>query len=279
MTEYLAAARVALKDWHDDTKSNVQRWGGVGEHGVTPMSSGCYAGLEPRAFPKSEYMYLIFHGDGVDLSIPELSDFEAQNEKVGANPRAYNQFEGTERSLKWVKFLLSNQSPWRFLHDFMAIKDANEINHTGWLFERLVQLPPALLYNFAMAQRMLWENSPCASHWYHLVDKGVDPAGALFIASNFTLSPGAKSIDGPYSVYYPWSFLEGGTLDCAKRFITGAPKLTEPGGRATPNVLPLWQCSDYAKWISKTNELATRSNLSLDEILDIVALAVDTQED
>lgn len=279
--DLLITAQAALQSRHDDLTTNVQRWGGITkEGGIVPHSYGCYAGMQASAYQDNAYMYLVFHGDGPEFTLEELADFEKQNEKVAATTRGHNQFEGTPRSLKWVQFLLSDQSPWRHLHQFLAVTDAETINKSGWLFKDMKKIPNKLLYNFAMAQRMLWENAPCAGMWYHLVDKGLHPAVALFIASNFCLSPGATSIDGPYSVYYPWSFLEGGGLDCARRFITGTPNPStiKAGGDNTPNVLPLWACNDASKWGIKTDAIACRLDLSLGEIVTIVTEAVETQE-
>jgi hypothetical protein len=273
----LDTAKAGLQSLHDNLVSNVQRWGSISDGENKVNSSGCYASLRLYDYQEAAFVYVVFQGDGTHFTIEELTDFEKQNEKVGAITRGYNQFEGTDRSLKWVQFLLSPQSPWRALHPYLASKSADEINKSGWIFENIPQIPTKLFYNFCMAQRFLWENSPAASHWFHLVDAGVAPEKALFIASNFVLSPGATSIDGPYSVYYPWSFLEGGDMDCCRKFVTGEPTITS-GTQNTPNVLPLWQCKDHPKWRIKTNELATNFNLSLQQVVLEVDVAVQTQE-
>jgi hypothetical protein len=214
LTQTIEHARVH----HDDVEANSQRWGFIYQKGPKAVhraySGGCYMDLSIDT--TAAYTYLVFHGDGPEFNLPALADFSKQTDIMGEYTRPYTKFEGTPRSLEWVKFLLSDASPWRAL----------------------------------------------------LVKHGIEPAKALFIACNFMVSK--PDIQGPYDVYYPWSFLEGGGLDCAKHFITGTPRSLSTIEHTTPNVLPLWQCADYDELLSETKALADRDGLTLDEVVSIV---------
>jgi hypothetical protein len=267
LTQTIEHARVH----HDDVEANSQRWGFIYQKGPKAVhraySGGCYMDLSIDT--TAAYTYLVFHGDGPEFNLPALADFSKQTDIMGEYTRPYTKFEGTPRSLEWVKFLLSDASPWRaLLNQHLAERDPEIINDAGWVFKGGLNLPRRLFYNFAMAQRMLWENAPAAGMWFELVKHGIEPAKALFIACNFMVSK--PDIQGPYDVYYPWSFLEGGGLDCAKHFITGTPRSLSTIEHTTPNVLPLWQCADYDELLSETKALADRDGLTLDEVVSIV---------
>lgn len=278
--EHIETCQTELQKHHDELCQS-QRWGGLNGNGEVTWrdSQGCYGQLhysESRV-PSFSLMYFVFHGSGPELTMEELLDAEKCIQKIAASPRAWNEFQGTEKTQRWVDYLLSQKSPWRALLPFLVDPRSSAINNSGWIFKDLVTIPQKLLYNFLMAQRFPWEQCEQFATWLFLCDHGVEPTQALFISCNFTLRKGvAKDLSGPWDVMYPWSFLEGCTLDGAGRFIKGVPG--NPSGSMAPNVFALWQTTSFeAECMQQVNAMSEQTELSLAEIIVAVEEAVDKQ--
>lgn len=280
----LAAAR-AICQKHHDSNGLAMRFGAVKQQKACgQQSQGCFGSMESTLghLGQCSHFYIPFHGDGCALSFKGLVDLPTYYEEMKAYPRDWNKFEGTERSMHWVKFLLSDQSPWKSLLPFLAETDAEYCNNAGFIFKDLDKLPRKLIYNFAMAVRFPWELAKPYAHWLLLLQEGLSAPLALYIANNFELSADpkrrAKDLKGPWDVIYPWSFLESSTLEAAGRFVLCQPN-PNVDKALSPNVVPLWCTVPYtAKALKLVDELADDNQLSLDTIVKAVNLAVAEQQ-
>jgi hypothetical protein len=264
-----------LKALHDDTKKLPMRWGILYGGTFTSYAGGCFNGMGSYFNSAYDALGIAYHGDGVDLTFEQVRDNHAYNEAVKNYKRGANTFEGTARSKKWVEFLMSDKSPWRALHKFIVEKDVDYINNAGFLLQTPGELPVKLTYNFALAVRYPWELPRNYSLWLMLLDKGVDPVKALFLTSFIALTPEAKDVNGPYETIYPWSFLEGARLDCAKKFIAGDPghlQTSASGLYHNPNVFPLWQ-HQTATTTKLFSEMRDHKDMMLDDAIQYVEKA------
>jgi hypothetical protein len=158
-------------------------------------------------------------------------------------------------------------------------------------------IPSKLFYNFLMAIRFPWEQSIGYQTFLMLLDQGLEPNRACFIANSFFLKQGAKSIEGPWEIQYPMSYLEQMTLEAAGRFILAKPGDLKTKTGTSPNCAPLWNiCAihpvywkdpDYlhlkeipvaqaAK--DKAEALSNKDNLMLHEIVSAVESEVEAQK-
>lgn len=280
---------------HHDALELCMRFGAVTKTGAQQMkySGGCYGSivhmfLESRHNP---YVYVPYHGDGCVLSLKALCDLPAYNKEMADYPRDWNKFEGTERSMIWTKYLLSDHSQWRDLTPFLAEADAEYCNTAGFIFHNCEKMPTKLFYNFLMAIRLPWELSKVYAHWLLLREK-LDDRLALFIASNFELRQsipaigeepavtGATSLEtGPWDIIYPWSYLENTTLEAAGRFIRCAPGTLSTTEALSPNVSPLWATPKATEMAWDVAEkLNKNEKLTLPEIVTAVEGCVSEQE-
>lgn len=243
MSDFLELAKTSVKKIHDAT-GNPQRWGRVDTDGsVSTQSGGCFYSFRDTVQHSYEYLYpyifSAFHGDGAILSFDALRNDATFNKEMMAHTQPFDKFIGTERTEKWLSFLLSGASPWRHLMPFIET-GPSFVNDAGFVYSTPAKAPAKLLYNFVMGYRFPWEMPRGFGHWLLLQEK-IDPAMALYVALNFSLCPEAESIDGPYDVIYPWSCLEETMLEAAARFILARPGTVNHGEETHPNVEPLWQ--------------------------------------
>src|SRR5690606_35751379 len=84
--------------------------------------------------------------------------------------REWLQVEGTERSLEWYRFLLSDESPWKDIFPFVLEMSPEYVNRNdgALIFHKLSEMPLRLWYNFLMAERFPWELPLQFSQWYYL---------------------------------------------------------------------------------------------------------------
>lgn len=253
---------------------------------------GCYRNLsdsldeaaDPKGHGLSDDYYnnsnlsLAFHGDGAPMTFEALRDMAVFNTCMMDHKVPFNKFTGTERSKRWVSFLLSQQSPWRDLIEYIEELDPDYINTAGFIFKSIPDLPKKLTYNFALAIRYPWEMTRCYELFLRLCDAGVPEPTALYVSMNFNLNSKAETIDGPYDVQYPWCFLEASGLETAGRFILGKPADVSPKKSSVNpnNVQSLWGCNDPdAKAV--LTKLIENERLSLSVLLKAVAERVEAQ--
>ncbi len=280
--EIMKAATVAA---HDRLAQGM-RWGAYHTTPVMALKplqegeSGCFAGAASslECLGNTGWLFACFQGDGVELGIDELVSIEKYNEKVKACTRPWNKFEGTERSLRWVQYLMSPRSPWSALHPFIVEKDVNWINNAGFVFD-VAGMPKKLWYNFLMAIRYPWEQYAAYSTFLHLCDAGIEHNLSCFVSSLFYLYPGPETDfhKGPWQIQYPMSFLEGLTLEAAGRFILSAPD--HISGSTSPNCAPLWTCEHDKERCFDLSMSVCNKNMSLQEVLDLVSSCVETQKE
>lgn len=253
----------ALCQSHHGATLAPQRWGFADASGrqIRKQAGGCYGdfmGLE------GTYMWAVFHGDGPVFTLEDLSSQKKKMKTLAKQVRPLFQFEGTERSLRWVQFLMSDCSPWKELHKYMIIEAFPEyVNNAGFIFTNLDKIPRKLLYNFLMAIRMPWELPESYALFLEL-SKTMEPALALYLSSHFWLKEGATSFNGPYTIVYPWSFLEGLDVSQAKSFITLSPKTLNVDAPVRPNIEPLWGTQGPSELVTKLLELSEGNKLTLD---------------
>lgn len=262
---------------HHDALTHGMRWGVIHSNGDTDEhSGGCFAGsthtLLTAAQQNASAVYVIFHGDGADITVEELCDPVKYNKKMASQTRPWNKFEGTERSKIWVSFLMSEASPWAALHPFILEKDEDYINGVGFLFTPK-NVPVKLWYNFVMAVRYPWEQAASYSTMLHLIERGIEPNTACFISNSFFLKAGASGLDGPWDIQYPMSYLEQLTLEAAGRFILGKPGCLSSTGSPSPNCGPLWDIGDEKLSLANNRlaeKLSEKSDLMLSDIVSTV---------
>lgn len=270
---------------HRVNGKTMQRYGYNGASG----GGGCFAAgpeyLESALVRNAPYFFFVSHGDGCDYTLEQLASRKKMYERTKTYTQDILTYRDTPRSRAWYEFLMSGESPWRGLHESIAEKDIDFINTGGVIFKDLRKLPGKLWYNFQMAVRFPWEIAPAFSTYCLLAESGVPRPEALYIANCFELSEGATSLEGPWIIQYPWSFLEGMTLEAAGRFILGKPGCVKPvvnGGAytaKTSNVSSLWAVNkDANKYIEQANELTKENDLNLSRIRSLVAEAVAEQE-
>lgn len=257
---------------------------------VQPLAGGCMRGFGDYLLSVSKYQdrstydlswcALPFHGDGAPITFDGLRDGAKFNECMLAHKQPFNKFIGTPRSKRWVSFLLSEHSPWKALVPWIAELDTDFINEAGFIFKDVKTVPKKLLYNFTTAIRYPWEITRSYELFLKLAEAGVPSTTALYVSINFNLNSKAETIDGPYDVQYPWSFLEETGLEAAGRFILCQP--AEVDGTKSPYnptcVNALW-CVDDDKKESrkKLNDLVEDDGLSLSKLLAAIAERVEVQ--
>lgn len=281
-TETLHKAKTYIQNFHDELSMGM-RWGSVRENGrIQKQQGGCFASsggvLDSALSHNWPGTFLVFHGDGTDIPLAGLANHKLYNKLMSENPRPWNKFEGTPRSKRWVSFLLSENSPWKALHPFLAETDEDYINNGGFIFKAR-SIPRKLWYNFAMAIRFPWEQSLAFSTFLYLLDEGLEQNLACFIANSFFLSEGATSLQGPWTIQYPMSYLETMTLEAAGRFILSKPGTLDPREYDQPNCKPLWSCKpdNIPGYEAQAEVLSTRTDLMLPEIIAVVNAAVAAQ--
>jgi hypothetical protein len=246
---------------HHDLRTHGCRAGRATENGtISPFESGCFNGVTSTMKNQASggiYPYVIFNGDGPDYPFEILHDRHAKNAILRERRVSWNEFVGTQRSLKWVEYLLCGASPWWKLSQYFHTRDAEYINQAGFIFEANSggQLPTKLLYNFCMAMRFCWDQPSEFAAWLALCKHGLPYSDALFIAMNFT--PKSDRIEGLWEIMWPWNFLEDGGIECVYRFTQGLPATLEAGSAIphNPNIQPLWAVGKPdAKWIKKMTE-------------------------
>jgi hypothetical protein len=281
----LATVKQKVADLHDEI-ALAMRYGYYSEDGRnTEHREGCFNGLGnilSYANPNHpfEFIYTAFHGDGAPMTFDTIRSNKTFNEAMLAHTQPWNKFVGTDRSRRWVDFLLSDISPWRALYGNIAEKDPAYINNAGFIFQDHPTLPTKLAYNFAMASRFPWEMTRNYELFLRLWDDGMDPCIALYIAVNFMLLPTAEDLNGPYEVIYPWSFLEATNLTAVGRFVLGKPNDVSPFKSVQPNVFPLWNTE--TKEIKETHDkffadLLADKNLRLPTIVGIIHDCLEQQ--
>lgn len=262
----LSKLREKMQNHHDAVNIGPMRWGDENQ----VYTGGCFYAVQNciASTAVKMPMFTVFHGDGLRLSPKALSDRPTYYKELRESKFAFNKYIGTDRSLAWVNFLLSEESPWRALHPWIINKDdPEEINRSGFIYKR-EGIPRKLSYNFIMATRYLWECPLNATLFNLFVEEAkMRPAAALFLSMFFVLKDKA-TLEGPYSPIYPWSCLEGGSFNTAGRFVLGRPATLDSQEQCSPNVFPLWQTDvkdiDY---MARLQELS-KKDLS---IFDIVA--------
>lgn len=254
------------------------------DHNPINHSDGCYRGLASYLSSRRQYadhFGLAFHGDGAAMTFDALRSMEKFNECMLAHTVPYNKFTGTERSKRWVSFLLSPVSPWRALHPYVAETDPDYINNAGFIFKDATSVPSKLAYNFALAIRYPWETTQNYELFLQLSERpNIDPVVALYISMNFNLKPTADTFDGPYDVRYPWSFLEEIGLEAVARFILGKPAcVSNTASPVNPsNVRALWECpEDITESRKALAGLIENDNLMLDGILQAIEERISVQ--
>ena len=235
-------------------------------------SGGCFYPLRDKLDGGGtlHYLGIVFHGDGAPMTFDALRDNAKFNECMLAHEVPYNKFTGTPRSKRWVGFLLSPQSPWKALHQYLSTSDDIDfVNNAGFIFKDAHTAPRKLLYNFAMAVRYPWEMTRNYELCLRLWEAGVEPALAVYISQHFTLNTSAETVDGPYDVIYPWSFLEESDYCSVGRFITGTPAtLSTTENASEPNVRALWDTkASEAAAVSAFNAFVADNKLSLGKIV------------
>lgn len=284
----LAICKTACSSLHNDPDLEPMRLVSIGSDGTqTIETAGCYGFLThhgTRTAPSATLAYCFpFQGDGCAYSFQGLTNADQKQQETIKGRRDKFKFVGTERSLIWVNYLLSNKSPWKALLPYMLLTDAEFINNSGFMFHSPKDLPSKLLYNFLMAIRFPWEMEEAYSTWLILREQ-MDDTLALFIASNFELQRGAESLDGPWELYYPYSFLEQCSLDAANNFISQTPNTLLADCKFTPNVRELWSVSlttnpmgiSFTKHIESI--LSQDKTLSLKTIEESIARCVGQQQ-
>ena len=281
----LQTVKSEVQKHHDRTDCLAMRWGMVHGNIVEGENGGCFAGfistLDHAKYIKSPYIYVIFHGDGARLSFDGLKDQAVFNQEMIQHTQPWNKFIGTERTLTWIRFLLSNESPWKALHPFIAEQSPEYCNNAGFIFHSIPNIPAKLLYNFVMGLRFPWEMAQQFGTWLELT-KILDPAISLYIANNFCLRKEAKNIQGPYDIFYPWSPLEETCFEAAGRFILQTPGTLRTDERpSNPNVHPLWCIqNDEARIhaLNTYNTLEKDPNLALNKIVNALTECVNVQK-
>lgn len=255
---------------------SAQRYGWNDKDGeeLGKNHTGCYGGVYPTylrpvggAYKNvGAFFWTCFHGDGMVYDIKDLTDPKVKQDTQLAYTRPWNKFEGTERSLKWIKFLMSENSPWKALHPFIVEKDQDFINNSGFIFSDVEALPTKLWYNFLMAVRYPWEQPESYAIWLKLLEGKETPQLSLFVANHFWPKKGAKSWEGPWECVYPWSFLEGLAVQEVKKFATLSPGDLRSNTDASPNVVPLWGAQGPSDLGMKFVTLDAKNELTLDTI-------------
>lgn len=273
-----------VKDYHDQ-RLLPNRFTYIRGGQSYGSAGGCMAAFAQAVGTPDKYGYttpaIIFQGDGAPISFAGLTNEKDYNDCMLAHKRAFNAFEGTPRSLRWVNFLLSDKSPWRVLHEYMMPLEPEWINNAGFIFSKNgSEIPSRLAYNFAMAVRYPWEISRCYELCTRLWDRGIEPVTAVYVSMNFCLSRKATDLTGPYDVRYPWSFLEESGIEAAGRFILGKPgdvKVRQAAG--TNNVATLWKTTQDKQAEKDFSDLVSNDNLSLEVILSTISNAVERQKE
>jgi hypothetical protein len=275
--DYFALAKKHLIELHDHPTRPPNRAGVINNNGVfVDRSGGCLAQLstalyELKTFP---FAFSVCHGDGAPLSFEALYDSAQFNKELAAFTQPFNKLVPTERSREWVAFLLSPESPWRDMHPFIAEKDVDFCNNYGFIYSP--GTPVKLAYNFGMAVRFAWELPRQFALWLEL-RKDMYAPKALYIATNFELAKEARTLEGPYDIMYPWSFLESSEAPAAGRFILGMPANIDK--ETSPNVLPLWNVDGtahaeaskiYQRWIEADKLILSDLSHDLDTIVGLV---------
>lgn len=274
----LSEQKAFVQSQHDYTDKAPNRYGWLRGHDnkPVPVHNGCINSFRGNYSGYHGDKYMVFQGDGPVLPFSALIDPREYTKVIAENKRGLLEFKGTQRSLEWVKLLMSEGSPWHDMTQTLLETDPEYINNAGWLFNvGHKNYHSELCYNFAMAQRFPWE-CPVAFNTF-LMLKGGEFAMDLFITHNFQLKQGAKNIDGPWEMIYPWSDLEGGNQDlsCAGRYIAGKPWLGTTETRS--NVLRLWQTTPSKQDSDDFINLRDNPNLMLSEIYQTLTAAVDRQ--
>jgi hypothetical protein len=275
--EMLALLTAELQKCHD-TPEQSMRWGGLHAGKAYSTGGGCFAGVAGM-LEAGQPFFVAFHGDGLNLTFEETVSQDAFNKAKLSSTKDWNAYVGTHRSRIWLEFLLSDISPWRALHPYIVNRDPEVVNNSGFIFDDVKNMPQKLFYNFLMAARFPWELPQQFSTWLMLKDQ-MDPRQAAYIANCFVLTDKATSLDGPWEIEYPWSFLEGVSLESVYRFCESLPGNLSKTDNCSPNVFPLWAVTGIvpkSPFEERTNELA-QDNLSLDQIIEAVSWAYDEQK-
>jgi hypothetical protein len=272
----LDALKDTAKKHHDARGINPMRWG-YWSGGAKTATGGCFYGVQHTVDSGYPAIFTVFHGDGPDFDFEALTSEKKRNEITMNTSREWDQFEGTERSRIWVDFLLSETSPWNALLPHLVEKDPDFCNTVGFVWGDTTLIPKKLWYNFTMATRFPWELAQNYSTFLLIRDIVKNDNLALYIASNFVLCEGAKTLEGPWTIVYPWSFLEYVSLEAAGRFIKAKPACLSETTGCSPNVANLWS-SAIGDYEALTNALADRKDLTLAEIISTVTDCVTKQE-
>jgi hypothetical protein len=224
-------------------------------------------------------VYAVFHGDGPEITFEEMVDTKKYNQKMTEYSRPWNKFEGTDRSKIWLSFLLGETSPWKDIRPYIIDDDLDWVNNAGVIF-KTDGLPKKLWYNFIMALRYPNEQAMQYSLMLLLIEHGIEANLSCYISNHFYLQPGAKSLtEGPWSICYPMTYMEGLTLGTAARFILSKPANIHE--TYTPCCEELWNIGNTEAEIAAEDvaaKLANNELLTLDEILNAVNSCVETQK-
>lgn len=261
-----------LHDAQTSAARAIYRSGGTNGY----FANGCFAALSSCI---RGYDFIIaYTGDGVDLSVVDLIDQKKSEQRFRDTKLVFNTLTPTARSLRWVDFLLSDNSPWKALHPFLLDKDPAFCNEVGFAFGNAKEkMPVKLAFNFAMATRFPWEMPAAYSLFLALLDEGIEPNQACFIANNFVLREGATGLNGYYEIVYPWSFLESLSFEAAGAFCLSRPLDLASRKKTHPNCDPLWVVQETKdKWFQKSNAMADEL-LELPRILEVLQEAIEDQ--
>lgn len=269
-----------LQTYHDNKNALPMRWvlertGYYGNH-----NGGCFHGfgdiLQDTCFSS---VGLVFHGDGAQISWDGLTNPVVFNKELQQHDQPFSVMKGTDRTKEWVKFLLSNQSPWKKLLPYLRNNNVEYINNAGFIFDPPHTLPSKLIYNFAMGMRFPWEMPKAFALWLLLRPVVKDDGLAFYIASHFELADNAGSIQGPYNIVYPWSCLEETGYETIGRFLAGEPAaMKAKTAPSNPNVHALWSIS-HPKVLSEAKHVLNKFTETDPLFLDTIRRSLDRLRD
>lgn len=104
--------------------------------------------------------------------------------------------EGNEATNNFFDWITSDNSPWKLAFDLgMSFSEKKFFNRkfwkaSGFVFDRLDNIPSNLLQNFLIATRIPKEHSQVCTAWNTFYKGGLTPEMALVMASNFPYSKG-----------------------------------------------------------------------------------------
>lgn len=111
--------------------------------------------------------------------------FNGESHPNSSSPDGH--LEGGALSLKWLKFITSELSPYREIAKACTnLDDLEKINaEGGFIIENYGELGGGAMLGFLIQTRFAQEQNQCAKQWSDLCDLGIDPRVAYFMAAAF----------------------------------------------------------------------------------------------